>query len=142
MDSFEYRRELSSRVNALVEVHEFETGATFKFAAIQAAMLEAGLSLSRQRWSYLRHGSAFPVTDPELLGAVARFFGEDPTFLTDLTVPISEDFQTRLDHVVRLRRAEVQKAATRALGRLDPELAESLIRAIEESADPGDLRRS
>ncbi|MEF2978113.1 hypothetical protein [Subtercola sp. YIM 133946] len=141
MDSFEYRKELAKRVNALVVVYEFETGSSLKFAAVQTALEEAGVSISRQRWSYIKHGSGFAVKDQPLLEAITKFFGVDSEFLLDLSSPPSEDLQRRIDHVIRLRRANVAKVATRALGQLDPELAESLVRAIEESADPSESRK-
>jgi hypothetical protein len=142
MDSFEYRKELAKRVNALVVVYEFETESSLKFAAVQTALDEAGVSISRQRWSYIKTGSGFAVRDPALLEAIAKFFGADSEFLLDLSSPPGDELQRRIDHVIRLRRANVAKVATRALGQLDPELAESLVRAIEESADPSESRKT
>jgi hypothetical protein len=128
-------RDLAQRIQLLQDLTSAERGSTFSFSEIQSALRDRGISLSAGRWSYLTNGEGPLTTDRGLLRALADTFAVDPAFLLDWSDPeLPDRLLAHRQLVMAVRRAKIEKFATRALGDLTPESMRAIAVLIESQA--------
>lgn len=128
-------RDLAQRIQLLQDLTSAERGTPFSFAEIQSTLQGQGISLSAGRWSYLTNGEGPLTTDRGLLRALAEKFNVDPAFLLDWTDPALPDrLLAQRQLVMAVRRAKIEKFATRALGDLTPESMRAIAQLIESQS--------
>ncbi len=117
-DDDAHRRELSRKLQLLMDVVEANGGQRPSYKEIAAEVEAQGASMSRPRWGYMLGGNGPAVRDPRLLAALAGFFGVPVEYLTDAAgnTDVPERVQAQLELVLELRRREVVAFATRRLG--------------------------
>jgi len=119
-DDDAHRRELSRKLQLLMDVVEANTGQRPPYKEIAAEIKAAGASMSRPRWGYMLNGNGPAVRDERLLSALAQFFGVPAEYLTDAAgaSDVPERVQAQLELVLEARKREVVAFATRRLGGL------------------------
>lgn len=117
-DDDAHRRELSRKLQLLMDVVEANSGQRPPYKEIVAEVEAHGATLSRPRWGYMLGGNGPAVRDRRLLEALAAFFGVPAEYLTDAagSTDVPERVQAQLELVLELRRREVVAFATRRLG--------------------------
>ncbi|WP_416393460.1 MULTISPECIES: hypothetical protein [unclassified Curtobacterium] len=117
-DDDAHRRELSRKLQLLMDVVEANTGQRPPYKEIVAEIEAQGASMSRPRWGYMLGGNGPAVRDQRLLVALADYFGVPPEYLTDAAgnTDVPERVQAQLELVLELRKREVVAFATRRLG--------------------------
>lgn len=126
------KQELARRLEILLDVVVAEGGDPYKFADIQHAVAEKGISLSRARWFYMREGTGPMVRDRGLLVALAEFFGVPSEYLIDPNPELPKRVEAQLKLLKAMRVAEVKSFAARALGDLSPESIEAIAKILDE----------
>jgi hypothetical protein len=131
-----HRRTLAYRVGVLLDIHELEVGSPLQFPEIAARLQEVGVSLSRSRWGSIVSGTSFWVKDPELLRALARVLGEDPSYLLDLKSEVVSDRVLRhMPAVAAKRQEQVLGVAARSLGEIAPQTYAAIARTIQKDLE-------
>ncbi|MBF4615349.1 hypothetical protein [Curtobacterium sp. VKM Ac-1376] len=117
-DDDAHRRELSRKLQLLMDVVEANSGQRPPYKEIAAEVEAQGASMSRPRWGYMLGGNGPAVRDPRLLAALASYFGVPAEYLTDAAgnTDVPERVQAQLELVLELRKREVVAFATRRLG--------------------------
>ena len=115
----EHRRELSRKLQLLMDVVEAKEGKAPTYPELADALASEGVRLSRARWAYMLSGNGPVVRDRLLLAGVAHFFGVDPVFLMDHSSNgIPELIEAQLKLVREHRRQQVIDFATRSLNQI------------------------
>ena len=117
-DDDAHRRELSRKLQLLMDVVEANSGQRPSYKEIAAEIETQGASMSRPRWGYMLGGNGPAVRDQRLLAALATYFGVPAEYLTDAAgnTDVPERVQAQLELVLELRKREVVAFATRRLG--------------------------
>lgn len=74
-DDDAHRRELSRKLQLLMDVVEANSGQRPPYKEIAAEIEAQGASMSRPRWGYMLGGNGPAVRDQRLLAALATYFG-------------------------------------------------------------------
>lgn len=82
-DDDAHRRELSRKLQLLMDVVEANSGHRPPYKEIAAEIEAQGASMSRPRWGYMLGGNGPAVRDQRLLAALATYFGVPAEYLTD-----------------------------------------------------------
>lgn len=106
---------LAERINTLLDVVAAEGGTRPQFPEIRDAMAERGVSISRQRWHYMRAGSGPMTTDRRLLAGLADFFGVPLSYLVDISPTVPPRVSAQLGLLKSMKEAEVRTFAARSL---------------------------
>ncbi|MFC8041833.1 hypothetical protein ACFUOZ_20965 [Paenarthrobacter sp. NPDC057355] len=126
------RTELARRLQVLLDTVVAEGGRPYEFNDIQTALASKGIKLSRARWYYMRDGDGPLVSDENLLGALAEFFGVPPAYLTDSSSDLPDRVEAQLELLRSMRRNQVKSFAARALGEV---YSAETVRAIAQMID-------
>lgn len=131
------REVLASKLKLLLDLEEQRSGGALLFPRMQKAMSERGVHLTRVRWYRLRTGSPDNKWDPQLLEALADFFGVPPKYLLERESQLPPDLQARVELLVAMKAAEVQGVAARIVGEVSPEALNELARLLDKHRKPG-----
>lgn len=131
------REVLASKLKLLLDLEEQRSGGALLFPRMQKAMSERGVHLTRVRWYRLRTGSPDNKWDPQLLEALADFFGVPPKYLLERESQLPTDLQARVELLVAMKAAEVQGVAARIVGEVSPEALSELARLLDKHRKPG-----
>lgn len=134
------KEELARRLSLLLDAWEFEKKNSLTYPQVSEFLSQRGISISRQRWSYLTNGTGFLVTDSDLLAALAELFDVSPTYLLDLESAVPETLQARLTFVQDMRELRVQRFAARNLAGVSPDTLQLITEAIRSSRSKRRIR--
>jgi len=130
------KEELALRMQFLVDLWEFENKQALTYSRVAEFLTkEYELGLSRVRWSYLLSGNGYLVTEVPLLEALAKLFGIEGEYLTNLDSPPPPELLAQLEFVQDLRELRVERFAARNLAGVSPETLQLITRAIRDSRD-------
>jgi hypothetical protein len=131
------REVLASKLKLLTDLEEQRSGGALLFPKIEKAMAERGVRLTRVRWYRLRAGSADNKWDPQLLKALADFFGVPASYLLERESQLPPDLQAKVELMLAMKAAEVQGIAARIVGEVSPEALNELARLLDKHRKPG-----
>lgn len=131
------REVLASKLKLLTDLEEQRGGGALLFPEIEKAMAERGVRLTRVRWYRLRTGSADNKWDPQLLEALADFFGVPASYLLERESQLPPDLQAKVELLLAMKAAEVQGIAARIVGEVSPEALTELARLLDKHRKPG-----
>lgn len=123
---------LASRLRTLLDFAEAKRGSKVTYSEISDYLSEAGLALSRARWSYMTNGHRL-VDDLDLLDAISAYFDVPPGYLRG-EANLPEKIAAELDLVRAMRDAEVRTIATRLYGELSPGTLNAIINILDQEA--------
>jgi len=123
---------MPQRLRLLVDLYAVEHGTEPTYPEISGHLEARGVSLSRARWSYMLNGHR-EVTDPDLLEAIADFFGVQSDFLLR-DGPLPEQVESQLELIRVMRIARVKSFAARTLGDVSPGALDAITRFLDEEA--------
>ena len=129
----------SQRLRLLVDLYHVEHGAELKYGEVAAALERQGISLSRARWSYMLNGHR-TVDDPDLLAALADFFGVSADFLLR-NGPVPDRLEAQLNLIRAMRLSKVRSFAARTLGDVSPRTLNAITQFLDEAASGKHDRR-
>ena len=130
---------LSQRLRLLVDLYCVEHGVELKYGEVAAALEKQGVSLSRARWSYMLNGHR-TVDDPDLLAALADFFGVSADFLLR-NGPVPDRLEAQLDLIRAMRVSKVRSFAARTLGDVSPRTLNAITQFLDEEVSGKHDRR-
>lgn len=126
---------LSERLGVLLDYVEATRGMPYTYSEVQDFLKARGHTISRARWSYMVNGAAFRLRDPGLLEGLAELFNVDVAYLLG-RAELPPELAEKMSVVDALRRERVVLAATRNLGRSDPEAVEAIREYLETRHGP------
>lgn len=126
-------RILADKISLLLDTLRTESGDPYNFITIQQGLKERGVVISRTKWHYLKSADTRVRADETLLRALGEVFGVDPRYLVHVDGPLPQQVEQELHAIRSLRRAEVRNFAARALGQIDPEGLNAILKVIEDS---------
>ena len=130
---------LSQRLRLLVDLYHVEHGVELKYGEVAAALESQGISLSRARWSYMLNGHR-TVDDPDLLAALADFFGVSADFLLR-NGPVPDRLEAQLNLIRAMRLSKVRSFAARTLGDVSPRTLNAITQFLDDVASRNDDKR-
>jgi len=126
----------SQRLRLLVDLYHVEHGVELKYGEVAAALDSQGISLSRARWSYMLNGHR-TVDDPDLLAALADFFGVSADFLLR-NGPVPDRLEAQLNLIRAMRLSKVRSFAARTLGDVSPRTLNAITQFLDDVASRND----
>jgi transcriptional regulator with XRE-family HTH domain len=129
----------SQRLRLLVDLYHVEHGVELKYGEVAAALESQGISLSRARWSYMLNGHR-TVDDPDLLAALADFFGVSADFLLR-NGPVPDRLEAQLNLIRAMRLSKVRSFAARTLGDVSPRTLNAITQFLDDVASRNDDKR-
>ena len=126
----------SQRLRLLVDLYFVEHGVEVKYGEVAVALEKQGISLSRARWSYMLNGHR-TVDDPDLLAALADFFGVSADFLLR-NGPVPDRLEAQLNLIRAMRLSKVRSFAARTLGDVSPRTLNAITQFLDDVASRND----
>lgn len=123
---------LARKINLLIDSRMDESGRPYDYRAIEASAKNAGVFISRTRWSRLKNGQVQVVPDA-CLRALATVFDVNREYLLHEDAELPEEVEVMLPHVRIKRLSEVRDFAARKLGRVDPEGLRATTKILDEA---------
>lgn len=137
-DSYEneLRLELSRKLALLLEVSAASNKKPYTFNEIAARLAEQGISLSRQRWSYMLNGNGPLVTEPGLLKALAELFHVPVEYLIPgVESEIPEKIDAQLATIRAAKHSKLKLIATRELGEVSPKTLSAITKLLTDNIE-------
>lgn len=123
---------LARKVNLLLDSRMDESGRPYDYRAIEASAKNAGVFISRTRWSRLKNGQVQVVPDA-CLRALATVFNVNREYLLREDAELPEEVEAMLPQVRIKRLSEVRDFAVRVLGPVDPEGLRAITKILDQA---------